>query len=63
MNKLVDYYINRVKCNPELHDKVEFEVMFTCTFPGISQMMASLEKEDTYPAPSLRANWSVSLRT
>ena len=50
-NKLVDYYMNRVKRNPELHDKVEFEVMFTCTYPGIAQMMTSLEHEDTYPAP------------
>ena len=43
--------MNRVKRNPELHDKVEFEVMFTCTYPGIAQMMTSLEHEDTYPAP------------
>jgi phosphohistidine swiveling domain-containing protein len=50
-HKLVNYYLNRVRTNPELHDKVEFDVMFTCTFPGLRQKMASLENEDTYPTP------------
>ncbi|MBI4317875.1 MAG: NTP transferase domain-containing protein [Chloroflexi bacterium] len=28
--RLVNHYINRLKCNPDMHDKVEFEVCFTC---------------------------------
>lgn len=28
--RLVDFYIERVKARPELHDKVEFEVLLTC---------------------------------
>ena len=28
--KLVAYYLNRLESNPELHDKVEFEIAITC---------------------------------
>lgn len=28
--KLVDYYLNRLRAHPEYHDKVEFEIAFTC---------------------------------
>ena len=28
--KLVNYYIRKLKNRPELHDKVEFDVLFTC---------------------------------
>ena len=28
--KLVDYYLERLKRHPEYHDKVEFEIAFTC---------------------------------
>ena len=28
--KLVEYYLNRLRENPEFHDKVEFEIAFTC---------------------------------
>jgi len=29
-NKLVKYYLNQFKRNPHLHDKAEFEILFTC---------------------------------
>lgn len=29
-DRLVDYYVNRLLEEPELHDKVEFEVVFSC---------------------------------
>jgi len=29
-NKLVDYYIDRLISQPELHDKVEFDIIFSC---------------------------------
>jgi len=29
-NKLVKYYLNQFKRNPHLHDKTEFEILFTC---------------------------------
>lgn len=28
--KLVDFYMNKLKKNPELQDKVEFDILFTC---------------------------------
>lgn len=28
--RLVDHYLQRLEQNPELHDKIEFEVVFTC---------------------------------
>jgi glutamine kinase len=28
--KLINYYIEKLKLNPELHDKVEFEILYTC---------------------------------
>ena len=29
-NRLVDYYIDRLLSKPNLHDKVEFEIVFSC---------------------------------
>lgn len=28
--RLVDYYLDRLICTPEFHDKVEFEILFSC---------------------------------
>ncbi len=28
--KLVDYYLNKLEKNPELHDKIEFEIIYSC---------------------------------
>lgn len=29
-NKLIDFYLNKLKSNREYHDKVEFEILYTC---------------------------------
>lgn len=34
-HKLIDHYVNRLKANPEFHDKVEFEIAITCYTPDI----------------------------
>ena len=28
--KIINYYLDKLKNNPEMHDKVEFEILFTC---------------------------------
>ena len=28
--KLIDYYLTQLTLNPDMHDKVEFEILFTC---------------------------------
>jgi len=28
--KLMNFYLHKLQCNPQLHDKVEFEILFTC---------------------------------
>ena len=30
-NKLVNYYLQKLRDNPHLHDKVEFDIIFSCT--------------------------------
>ncbi len=30
-NKLVDYYLEKLRKNPHLHDKIEFDIVFSCT--------------------------------
>lgn len=39
--KLVNFYLTKLRSNPEIHDKVEFEIVFTCYFPGIRQKLVS----------------------
>ena len=29
-NKLVDYYLKKLRDNPHLHDKIEFDIIFSC---------------------------------
>lgn len=29
-DKLVNYYLDKLQCRPDLHDKIEFEIAFTC---------------------------------
>jgi len=38
--RLVDHYIDRLAANPELHDKVEFEVVFSCYSFTVGQRLA-----------------------
>ncbi|TGD72828.1 phosphoenolpyruvate synthase [Mangrovimicrobium sediminis] len=58
--RLVDYYIDRLLAEPELHDKVEFEIVFSCytlDFPQRVQRLAEAgfrENEQALLAHSLR---------
>lgn len=42
--KLVEYYLFRFKKNPELHDKTEFEILFTCLTPSTAKKLSKLNK-------------------
>jgi len=42
-NRLVDYYINRLLDNPALHDKVEFEVVFSCYTLDLPERLSILD--------------------
>lgn len=41
--KLADYYVDRLIAAPQSHDKVEFEIVFSCYYPGIRRDVARLE--------------------
>lgn len=42
--KLINYYLNKFKNNTDLHDKVEFEILFTCfTFLTSSKIKKNLK--------------------
>ena len=43
-NKLVKYYLNRFKTNPQLHDKTEFEILFTCFTLSTNRKLKKLLK-------------------
>lgn len=43
--KLVSFYLQYLKSNPKLHDKVEFEVLPTCVGPSFYSWEKRLEKE------------------
>lgn len=40
--KLVDYYLDRLAGAPTLHDKVEFDVLFTCYTPDLPERLKAL---------------------
>ncbi len=42
--RLVDYYIDRLLVEPSLHDKVEFEIVFSCYSLDLPERLASLEE-------------------
>ena len=44
-NELVNYYIDYLKTNPELHDKIEFEVVPTCISASFKTFKKKLEIE------------------
>ncbi len=58
--RLVDHYIDRLLAEPTLHDKVEFEIVFSCYTLDLPQRLERLaeagfsEKERTVIADSLR---------
>ena len=41
--KLMNYYLNKLKQNPENHDKVEFEILFTCFDFDINERLKDLK--------------------
>ncbi len=42
--KLVNYYLERLKSRPSYHDKIEFEIVFSCYYIGISKDLKRLQK-------------------
>jgi len=42
--RLVCYYINQLKANPSLHDKVEFEILFSCYTLDIKERLQPLNE-------------------
>jgi phosphohistidine swiveling domain-containing protein len=41
-HKLVDYYLDELERRPDNHDKVEFNVAFTCYYPGLPDKLKLL---------------------
>ena len=39
-HKLVEHYLAELRDKPHLHDKVEFDILFTCWFPDIHDLLA-----------------------
>lgn len=48
-DRLVDYYIDRLLAAPALHDKVEFEIVFSCYTFDLPQRLEALEKNGFTP--------------
>tara|TARA_B100000989_G_scaffold214088_1_gene162762 strand:+ start:20712 stop:23057 length:2346 start_codon:yes stop_codon:yes gene_type:complete len=44
-SKLVDLYLDRLKDNKHYHDKVEFEIIYSCFYFGIEKNLSKLDKE------------------
>jgi hypothetical protein len=44
--KLVNYYLNKFKNNSHLHDKIEFDILFTCFTPGTNNDLQKLIKNN-----------------
>lgn len=44
--KMVNYYTHRLIENPSYHDKVEFEIVFTCYTPDILERIQNLKEHD-----------------
>jgi hypothetical protein len=43
--RLVDYYIRKLQAQPTLHDKVEFEIVFSCYTPDLPERLQALKVE------------------
>lgn len=43
-HKLVNYYLNKLSENINHHDKVEFEIIYSCYYFGIEQKLSALQK-------------------
>ena len=44
-SKLSNYYLKKLKRNPHSHDKVEFDIIFSCYFLNIEDRLKELEKD------------------
>ena len=42
--KLLNYYLNKFKKNTNLHDKIEFELLFTCYSLSTKKKLQQLKK-------------------
>jgi phosphohistidine swiveling domain-containing protein len=42
--RLVDYYLDRLEAHPELHDKVEFEIVYTCYSVDLPERLGRLRE-------------------
>jgi len=67
--KLINYFLKCLIRRPELHDKVEFEILFTCYFPGIKEELVKrlrtnnttdIQFSDTEIAEYLDALWNLT---
>tara|TARA_Y100001968_G_scaffold119320_1_gene108714 strand:+ start:9219 stop:10784 length:1566 start_codon:yes stop_codon:yes gene_type:complete len=43
-NKLVNYYLKKLKENIKYHDKIEFEIIYSCYYFGIEKKLNQLKK-------------------
>lgn len=43
-HRLVDFYLDKLRRYPHLHDKVEFEIVYTCLCPGFSENSEELRE-------------------
>ena len=43
-DRLVDYYLDRLEKNPQLHDKVEFDIVYTCYTFDIEERLGRLKE-------------------
>ena len=43
-DRLVDYYLDRLEKNPQLHDKVEFDIVYTCYTFDIEERLKRLKE-------------------
>ncbi len=44
--KLVNYYLGKLAASPELHDKVEFDIVYSCYTLDLSERLACLKEEN-----------------
>ena len=44
--KLINFYLEKLKNNPHMHDKVEFEVLFTCLDFSFDEKMSILKENN-----------------
>lgn len=45
-SKLVEHYLEELTCNASHHDKVEFEIVYSCYFFGVDKKLQKLKKKN-----------------